>query len=97
MPCFRGVNTNSMCPLYRKGPESIIHALRNCEKIRAIWNELDVMGFDRDFISSNVEDWMAINGKMDTAKNQNSPLWKIIFSFAVWNIWKNLNHVVFKG
>ena len=97
MPCFRGVNTNSLCPLYRKEPESIIHALRNCEKIRAVWNELDAVGFDKDFFSSNVEDWMAVNGKMDTAKNQNSPPWKIIFSFAVWNIWKNRNHVVFKG
>ena len=40
---------------------------------------------------------MALNGKSDTAHNQNFPLWKIIFSFAVWNIWKNRNHFVFKG
>lgn len=55
------------------------------------------MGFDRDFFSSNVEDWMAINGKSNIAHNQNSPPWKIVFSFTVWNIWKNRNHVVFKG
>ena len=40
---------------------------------------------------------MAINGKSNIAHDQNSPPWKIIFSFAVWNIWKNRNHFVFKG
>ena len=93
----RGVTIDPLCPLCRKEPESIVHALRNCEKIRAIWNELDAMGFDRNFFSSTAEDWMAFNGKMDKAKNQHSPPWNIIFSFAVWNIWKNRNHVIFKG
>ena len=55
------------------------------------------MGFDRDFFSSNFEDWMAINGTSDTVHNQNSPPWKIMFSFAMWMIWKNRNHFVFRG
>ena len=93
----RGVTIDPLCPLCRKEPESIVHALRNCEKIRAVWNEFDAVGFDRNFFSSTAEEWMAFNGKMDTAKNQHSPPWNIIFSFAIWNIWKNRNHVIFKG
>lgn len=93
----RGVILDPLCPLCHKEPETIIHALPNCEKARAVWNELDAVGFERDFFSLNVEDWMVINGKSDTVQTQNSPPWKITFSFAVWNIWKNRNHVVFKG
>ena len=55
------------------------------------------MGFDRDFFSSNLEDWMALNGNSDIVHNQNSPPWKIMFSFAVWMIWKDRNHFVFRG
>ena len=90
------MNFNPICPLCHKEPETIGHALRNCEKVKAVWNELGAVGFDRDFFSSDIEDWMAINGKADTVHNQNFPPWKIIFSFAVWNIWKNRNQIVFR-
>lgn len=55
------------------------------------------MGFHRDCFSSNIGDWMVTNGRSDTTQNQNSPLCKIIFTFAMWNIWKSRNQFVFKG
>lgn len=79
----RGVILDPLCPLCHKEPETIIHALPNCEKARAVWNELDAVGFERDFFSLNVEDWMVINGKSDTVHTQNSPPWKITFLCCV--------------
>ena len=55
------------------------------------------MGFHIDFFSCNLEDWMALNETSDTVHNQNSPPWKIMFSFAMWMIWKDRNHFVFRG
>ena len=92
----RGMNIDPLCPLCRKEPESIIHALRNCEKVRSVWDELGAVGFDRDFFSSNLEDWMVLNGKSDTTHSKYFPPWKITFCFAVWLIWKNRNQAVFK-
>lgn len=92
----RGVNIDPICPLCRKEPESILHALRDCDLARAVWIELRTLGVDRDFFSANLRDWMVTNGKLDISLNQFSPPWKIIFSFAVWNLWKNRNQVMFK-
>lgn len=92
----RGVTTDPTCSLCRKKPESILHALQDCDLARAVWIELGALGVDRDFFSANLGDWMVTNGKLDISLNQFSPPWKIIFSFAVWNLWKNRNQVMFK-
>lgn len=92
----RGVNVDPSCPLCKKEPESILHALRDCDLVRVVWNELGALGVDRGFFASNLGDWMMTNGKLDIALNKFSPPWKIIFSFAVWNLWKNRNQAVFK-
>lgn len=55
------------------------------------------MGFDRDFFVADLENSMATNGKADQPSNENQPPWKIIFSLAMWIIWKNRNQFVFNN
>ena len=88
---------DSRCPRCLKETETIIHAIRNCELVIPVWDELGVMGFDRDFFVSGLENWMATNGKYDKALNENHPPRNIIFSFAVWTIWKNWNQFLFNN
>ena len=47
------------------------------------------------FWMSNLHDWLDMNGRMNTNHLARKPPWKVIFPFAIWNIWKNGNGVVF--
>lgn len=93
----RGMEVDSRCPWCLKETETIIHALRNCELVKPVWDELGAMGIDKEFFVSNLDNWMATNGKYDKALNENHPPWNIIFSFAVWAIWKSRNQFVFSN
>lgn len=92
----RGMEVDSRYPCCLRELETIIHALRNCELVKPVWNELEVLGFDRNFFGSDLEEWLATNGKFAKVTNEYKPPRNIIFSFAVWIIWKNQNHFVFK-
>lgn len=88
---------DARCPRCLKETETITHALRNCDLVRLVWNELGAVCFDRVFFVSDLENWLATNGKAGKATDENQPPWKIIFSFAVWIIWKNRNQYVFNN
>ena len=45
----RGMEVDARCPRCIKENETIIHALRNCDVVRPVWNKLGAVGFDRDF------------------------------------------------
>ena len=93
----RGMAVDAPCPRCLKETETITHALHTCDLVRPVWNELGAVGFDRDFFVSDLETWLASNGKAGKATDENQPPWKIIFSFAVWIIWKNRNQYVFNN
>ncbi|XP_065634371.1 uncharacterized protein LOC136069594 [Quercus suber] len=63
----RGMEVDSRCPRCLKETETIIHALRNCNLVKPVWNELGAVGFDRDFFDSDLENWMATNGNSGLA------------------------------
>ena len=49
------------------------------------------------FWMSNLHDWLDMNGRMNTNHLAGKAPWKVIFPFAIWNIWKNRSGVVFNG
>ena len=48
------------------------------------------------FLVSNLWDWINLNGMLNCRFNPINPLWRILFPFAVWLIWKSKNQIVFK-
>ena len=86
-----------VCPICRREDESILHAFRDCPWAQSVWRQLGVQSSNISFWMSNLHDWLDMNGRMNTDHLVGKPPWKVIFPFAIWNIWKNRNGVVFNG
>ncbi|KAK9999984.1 hypothetical protein SO802_019587 [Lithocarpus litseifolius] len=43
----------------------------------------------------DLQEWLMWNGKMNRSFLPDQPPWKMIYPFAIWNIWKSGNNVVF--
>ena len=99
MSCLarRGVEVDELCPICHKEPETIIHAIRDCDWVKGVWRQLGVSISNQEFWMSNLQDWINLNGKAKCSRAQAKPPWKITFSFALWCIWLNRNMDVFKG
>ena len=48
------------------------------------------------FWNSNLTNWLNLNGRLNTNQPVGKPPWKILFPFAIRNIWKYRNDFVFK-
>ena len=44
---------------------------------------------------TELQEWLTWNGKMNRSLLPSQPPWKMIYPFAIWNIWKSRNNVVF--
>ena len=82
-------------PLCLSDSESIIHALRDCSKVRNFWTQLGAEEVNSSFFNDNLHQWITINGKADTKKHRDHPPWKTSFLFAIWRIWKYRNNIAF--
>lgn len=58
----RGMLADSQCPLCHASSESILHALRDCEVVKQVWYQLGVNQGSNSFFSSNLQDWLEVNG-----------------------------------
>ena len=92
----RGVSHDTTCPLCQ-GAKSILHALRDCPLLRCLWNQLGVSPSNQAFWRSNLQDWLMLNSKFKHSLGASQLPWKVIFPFAVWNVWKSRNNLVFNG
>ena len=72
-----------------------MHALRDCQVIKAIWFQLGRDRLDDKFFVSDSEDWLADNGMFNYPYSPNQPPWKSVFLFAIWSIWLKRNLLVF--
>ena len=93
----RGMDIDNSCPICRNGPESILHALRDCPSARDIWHQLGVPPSDSVFFVANLKDWLVFNCNSKLRQRAGQLPWFQVFLFAIWMIWKNRNHFVFKG
>ena len=59
----KGMLEDGSCPLCRRTPESIIHALRDCKSIKPVWIQLGVRWTDRRFWTDELHEWLELNGK----------------------------------
>lgn len=93
----RGVGNDNQCPICPGDVKSILYALRDCPKVRLIWRQLGVLNSNHGFWQSDLQDWLSINGKLSKSALNGHPPWKLLFSFAIWHIWKSRNNYVFNG
>ena len=86
---------NEGCHVCQREPKTILHALRDCLRVKQIWSQLGVKGNSSVFWRSNMHNWLQNNGKVSCNLIQGKPPWRIMFNFAVWSIWKSKNSFVF--
>ena len=77
--------------------ESVLHALRNCPQVRAVWLQLGVRDTNQIFQRSDLQEWLVMNGKVGNRAMYERNQWSMLFSFAIWIIWKNRNQSIFSG
>ena len=91
----RGVVQDEVCPICCNGAETILHALRDCSHLKHVWNQLGVTASNYDFWHVNLVEWLSLNVRTNDKPHDTSTPWKIVFSFALWSIWKSRNDIVF--
>lgn len=87
-------DTYSIC---QEGVQTVMHALRDCSWVRSIWRQLAVLPSNQDFWRLELQDWLVYNGNLTPNGTAGILPWKMIFPFALWNIWKSRNGCVFRG
>ena len=93
----RGMDIDDTCPLCEEGDETVMHALRDCSWVSQIWRQLGVPFSNQDFWRLDVQDWLVHNGLWKPNGAVGTLPWKVVFPFALWNIWKSRNCFVFRG
>ena len=91
----RRVVDEELCPICRGESESVLHALRDCAWVKAVWVQLGVETTNQAFWMTDLQEWLNINGKVNNSYLTAKPPWKMIYPFAVWKIWKSRNSFVF--
>ncbi|KAK7274206.1 hypothetical protein RIF29_15287 [Crotalaria pallida] len=80
----------------QRGPETIMHSLRDCVTIRPFWEKLVHPRWVTDFFDSDVRNWLSLNfsqncGVFDAVE------WHTVFGVGIWILWKARNMWVFEG
>lgn len=58
----RGIGIDDLCPICQEEEESVLHALRDCARVRAVWLQLGVRYTNQAFWSSDLHEWLTMNG-----------------------------------
>ena len=78
----------------RDQDESIVHLLHECVFAYDLWRKLEVPPSLVNSFADNFEVWLEHNC-LSEVRHKGSIPWCFLFLFAVWNLWKNRNKVVF--
>ena len=92
----RGIICEKVCPICREQDESIIHLFHECKFACDVWRKLVVPPSHVSSFANNFEIWLK-NNCLSEVRHLGSIPWCFLFLFAVWNLWKNRNRVVFEN
>ena len=93
----RGIECEAVCPLCNFDAETIIHMLRDCPFAAAFWRKIGVPSDLKSTFSLDILKWLKTNCVYNLLIKMTGCLWKTMFTFAVWSLWKHRNRVVFKN
>ena len=91
----KGILIDTTCLVCHLESEPITHAFRECSLVKPIWLKLNPQCFHTNSFSQGIRDWLIANVKLKSSHNVAGIPWNIVFSFALWLIWKQQNQVVF--
>ena len=87
---------NDVCyPICQEEVAKILHALKDCAHVKSVWGQLGIQPSNHDFWLADLQDWLNNNGNLSNNYCAGHLPWKMIFPFAVWNVWKSRNNCVF--
>ncbi|KAF7833342.1 non-LTR retroelement reverse transcriptase-like [Senna tora] len=89
----RNLTENDTCSRCRKGSESLIHMLRDCEKVRTVWMRLINPCHWQNFFQTSHVEWITMNLRLKLGRYAEE--WNTVFANACWHIWKTRNTEVF--
>ena len=92
----RGMGCNRLCLVCKNQTESIDHLLRDCVFACAFWSKMGVLHLFMNTHAQSLDDWLHENCLSKRIQQNHIP-WGIIFPFAVWNLWKHRNKVIFEN
>ena len=75
----------------------MLHALRDCDWVRAIWLQLGVSYTNQAIWGSDLQEWLTMNGSRGSRAMSGKNHWSMCFSFAIWMIWKSRNQAMFSS
>lgn len=84
-----------MCPRCGMASESTLHALRDCVKVRSIWEKVLHTANNPSFFTDSCTDWLCSN--LSNHQSHNNRNWDCIFGVTIWHVWRVRNNFVFKG
>lgn len=92
----RGISCELLCPICKRHNEAINHMFRECPFAITFWNKLrtpPTLSYSNNF---DLLEWLKVNCLCDPHIKINGAPWSPLFPFAIWEIWKHRNRVVFK-
>ncbi|KAK4711266.1 hypothetical protein R3W88_005779 [Solanum pinnatisectum] len=89
-----GIITDPSCPICHNAVESTTHTLLECHLVKKLW--LD-MGLNMYHIANTHSHWLHNLHNLDIPLYKNKITWKDFYPFALWYIWLQRNHTVFRS
>ena len=62
-----------------------------------MWNQLEVNASNFDFWHYNLIDWLSLIARSNDKLHDTGLPWKVVFPFAIWNVWKSRITFIFNG
>ncbi|KAJ8758607.1 hypothetical protein K2173_000328 [Erythroxylum novogranatense] len=82
--------------IWKDHTESILHAIRDCPKVREMWKSLVPRKAWEQFFSDPIDRWLLSNIR-GNQQGVEGVEWRMLFVVGCWLMWKWRNHEVFDG
>lgn len=92
----RGINYRHTCPLCNCHSKTITHLLWDCAYAQDFWSKIRVPHLLISSSNDGLWDWLKVNCQSTLVHHSSIP-WNILFPFAIWNLRKHRNRVVFEN
>ncbi|CAL1382969.1 unnamed protein product [Linum trigynum] len=92
----RHLAQDDSCPDCPGAPETVLHCLRDCHRVKVVWNRTVEQQNQAEFYNMSHEAWFKENLKDDSTGSWTGN-WNSFFSLMIWYIWKCRNENIFRG